>query len=117
MDYPAEAKFYVRLSFVNPKAGQEEKVSQFTDDLIQFHSTQPGFVRGYKLLSRDPMDPQGRIGRLTVWASEEDADHAANAQHVLAVRSELLQIIEEGSNVARSFAAFDPQIAKAVSGS
>jgi hypothetical protein len=116
MDYPAEATFYVRLSFANPKEGQEENVSELTDDLIQFHSTQPGFVRGYKLLSRDPKDPQGGIARLTVWATEEDADRAANAQHVLAVRSELLQIIEEGSNVARSFAAFDPQIAKAVSG-
>lgn len=116
MDYPPEAKFYVRLTLVNPKAGQDERFSELTDDLLQFFSTQPGFVRGYKMLAREPDAPQGRIARLTVWASEEEADRAANTQHVLAVRSELLQLIEEDSRLALSYTAYDPQIAKAVSG-
>lgn len=110
MDYPADATFYVRLSFVNPKPGQDELVSGVMDHLLEFFSTQPGYVRGYKLLSGDP---EGRCGRLTVWKSEQDADHTANNQHVLSVRSELLQLIEEDSHVERSYTAFDPQIAKA----
>jgi hypothetical protein len=110
MDYPAEATFYVRLSLMDPKPGQEELVSGVMDHLLEFFATQPGHVRGYKLLSGDP---QGRYGRLTVWKSEQDADNTANTQHVLAVRSELLLLIEEGSHVERSYTAFDPQLAKA----
>ncbi len=109
MDYPAEATFYVRLSLVNPKPGDEERVSQITDDLLQFLPSQPGYVRGYKLLSGEP---EGRIGRLGVWKSEQDADQAANTQHVLSLRSELMQLIEEYSHVERSYTAFDPQLAE-----
>ena len=109
MDYPNDAIFYVRLSLMNPRPGEDERVSQIQDDLLDFFSSQPGYVRGYKVLSGDP---QGRCGRLTVWKSEHEADNAANTQHVLAVRSRLLQLIEEDSHVERSYTAFDPQLAK-----
>ncbi len=110
MEYPPEAIFYVRLSLMNPKPGQEEKAAQMMDDMLQFYPTQPGYVRGYKLLSGDP---QGRVGRATVWRSHEDADHAANTQHILSLRSELILIIDEDSHVERHYTAFDPQTAKA----
>jgi hypothetical protein len=109
MDYPAEATFYVRLSLMDPKPGKDDLVSGLMDNLLQFFSTQPGYVRGYGLLSGDP---QGRVGRITMWDSEEDADHAANTQHVLSVRSELLAMIEEDSHIERSYTAFDPQLAE-----
>lgn len=112
MDYPAEATFYVRLSLMNPKTGRDELVSGLMDNLLQFFANQPGYVRGYSLLSGDP---QGRVGRVTMWKSEEDADRAANSQHVLSLRSELLQLIEEGSHVERSYNAFDPQLATGAS--
>lgn len=110
MDYPAEATFYLRLSFMNPKPGKEKLASGIMDHLLEFFTTQPGYVRGYALLSGDP---QRRVGRITMWKSEEDADRAANTQHVLAVRSELIQLIEEDSHVERSYTAFDPQLARA----
>ncbi len=110
MDYPAEARFYVRLYVMHPKPGQEERVSQILDDLLRFLPTQPGYVRGYKL-SGEPHDPQGRVGRLIVWSSEADANHAATTQHDLSIRSELMQIIQEDSHVERSYTAFDPQLA------
>ena len=112
MDYPADATFYVRLSLMHPRPGRDERVSQITDDLLEFLATQPGYVRGYKL-SGELHDPQGRVGRLTVWSSEADANRAATSQHDLAARSELLQLIEEGSHVERSYTAFDPQLASA----
>jgi hypothetical protein len=37
-----------------------------------------------------------------------DADQAAQSQHVLSLRSELLLLIEEGSHVEHSYEAFDP---------
>ncbi len=112
MDYPPEATFYVRLSLMNPKAGEVEKVSSIMDDLLAHFSDRPGFVRGYKLLSGDPED---RCGRLTVWKSEREADHAATSQHVLSTRSELMLVVEEDSHVERSFTAYDPQLAKELS--
>ena len=110
MDYPAEATFYVRLSLMNPKPGEHERVSELTDTLLEFFKNQPGYVRGYKLLSGDPQD---RCGRLTVWESEDEMDQAAQDQHVLSVRSELIRLVEEGSHAEHSCTAYDPQLAKA----
>ncbi len=112
MDYPPEATFYVRLSLMSPRAGEEDRVSQITDDLLRHFSTQPGFVRGYRLLSSDPGN---RCGRLTVWKSVQERDQAAITQHVLSARSELMLLIEEDSHVERAFTAYDPQLAKELS--
>ena len=112
MDYPAEAKFYVRLSLMNPKAGEERLVAGLMDNLLEFFSGRPGYVRGYALIDGDP---QGRVGRITMWKSEADADHAANTQHVLTVRAEIMQRIEEESHIERSYTALDPELAKALS--
>ena len=109
MEYPADATFYVRLSLVTAKPGEEERVSQMMDGLLEFLATQPGYVRGYKLIRTYP-DP--RTGRITVWKSEQDADHAAQTQHILSVRSELMQLVEEDFHIERSYTAYDPQLAK-----
>ena len=110
MDYPADATYYVRLSLMNPKPGEEKLVAGLMDNLLEFFSDKPGFVRGYSLLDGDP---QGRVGRITMWASEAEADAAANTQHVLTVRSEIMQRIEEDSHIERSYTAVDPLLAKA----
>ncbi len=112
MDYPAEATFYIRLSLMNPKPGEEKLVAGLMDNLLEHFAEQPGYVRGYALLDGDP---QGRVGRITLWESEEQADRAANTQHVLTVRSEIMQRIEEDSHIERSYTALDPLLAKASS--
>jgi hypothetical protein len=108
MEYPPEATFYVRLSLMDPNPGEEERVSKLLDDMLAYLPDCPGYVRGYKLFAGDT---QGRIGRLGVWRSEEDADRAANTQHVLSVRSELMRYIDEDSHVEHSYTAYDPQLA------
>jgi quinol monooxygenase YgiN len=113
MEYPAEATFYVRLSLMNPKPGNERRVSELIDKIIEYLPSQPGYIRGYKLVSGDP---QGRIGRIAVYRSEQDADNAAQTQHILSIRSELLQLVEEGSHVERSYTAYDPQVAQSLAG-
>ncbi len=112
MDYPADATFYIRLSLMNPKPGEEKLVAGLMDNLLDYFTKQPGYVRGYALLDGDP---QGRVGRITLWESEEQADHAANTQHVLTVRSEIMLRIEENSHIERSYTALDPLLAKASS--
>lgn len=109
MQYPADARFYVRLSLMVPKDGMQDKVLELHRDLVEWLRGQPGFVRGYLIVGGDP---EGRIGHLSVYHSERDADQVAQTQHVLAVRSGLLQLIEEGSHAERSWTAYDPQLAK-----
>ena len=58
------------------------------DDLLAFFSAQPGFIDGYRLASND------QVGRVTIWESEAAAEQAANSQHTLAVRSQLLRLAE-----------------------
>ena len=108
MDYSAEATFYIRLSLMNPKPGQEKRVSQIQDELLTYLIGKPGYVRGYKLTSGDP---QGRIGRLGVWRSEADAEAQASSDRVLALRSEMLRLVEDDSHAEHSYAALDPELA------
>ncbi len=109
MEYPAEATFYVRISLMKAKEGSQELVAALMDNLLTFFIGKPGYVRGYALLEGDP---RGRVGRITVWNSEEEADQAANTQHVLTVRSEIMPLVEIDSHVERSFTAFDPELAR-----
>ena len=114
MDYPAGATFYVGLSLMKPMPGEEKLVAGLMDNLLEFFAGRPGYERGYALLEGEA---QGRVGRITLWESKEQADHAANTRHVLAVRAEIMQRIEEDSHVERSFIALDPALGKAPSSS
>ena len=94
---------YVRLSLVKPRAGNDERVGKMEDDLMRFLASQPGYLHGYRITGGD--SEQGRLGRVTFWRSDHDADHAAQTDHVLAIRSELLLIIEDGEHVEGSWVA------------
>ncbi len=108
MDYPSDATFYVRLSLMKPKDGMRDEVLEMHRQLVAWLPSQPGFVRGYLIISGDPQD---RVGHLDVWRSEQDADHAAQTDHVLAVRSELLLLVEKESHAEHSYISIDPLIA------
>ena len=108
MDYPPQATFYVRLSLMKPKAGNEGRVLELQEQLLKSLPGQPGFVRGYLIVDGDP---QGRIGHLSVYQTEQDAGRIAQHQSVLSLRSELMQLIEEDSHAEHSYTAIDPQLA------
>lgn len=112
MDFPQDAVFYVRFSLMKPKRGQKERVIELHRQLVEWLPGQPGFVRGYLILSGDPY---GRVGHLNVYRSEEDAERVAQTQHILSLRSELNLIIEPESHAEHSYEAFDPQLAQQVS--
>jgi hypothetical protein len=94
---------YVRLSLVRPRAGNEERVGKMEDDLMRFLAAQPGFLHGYRITGGD--SELGSLGRVTLWRSDHDADHAAQTDHVLAIRSELLMLIEEDEHIEDSWIA------------
>jgi hypothetical protein len=98
----SEESVYVRLSLVRPKAGQKDRVSQILDELVDFYATQPGYLHGYTLVSNAP---GYQFGRLTFWRSERDAETTAGDQHVMAQRSELLNLIDGRSHIERSYSA------------
>ncbi|HEY8489908.1 MAG TPA: antibiotic biosynthesis monooxygenase [Dehalococcoidia bacterium] len=94
---------YIRVSLMRPQVGREEEVERLLTDLLRFFQGQKGFIAGWRVSA---LDRSGEVGRITVWESEEDADHAANQQHVMAVRSELNLLLEEDAeHVERAFAA------------
>ena len=85
---------YFRLSLTSPHGGALAEVERIERELLAFFRTQPGFQRGFRLTADD------RVGRATVWDSEADADHAANQQHTLSLRSRLMQLVGEDTELA-----------------
>lgn len=80
---------YVRVSLVTPKAGHRDEVMRIEEQLIAYFLSQPGFQEAYRLTSPD------RVGRVSVWDSQTDADNAATSQHVLSLRSQMLPMITD----------------------
>lgn len=93
---------YVRISYMMPKAGQERRVEELLDKLSTFYVNEGGYVSGYRLRPHEG-DPNRRMGRFGVWESEEHAVHAAQTEHALALRSELLRVVDEDSHEELSF--------------
>ncbi|MGB2694046.1 MAG: hypothetical protein WBD55_02525 [Dehalococcoidia bacterium] len=105
MDYPTEATAVVRLSLMQPKPGAQERVLELQQQIVSWLPGKPGSIAGYIIVGGDP---QGRVGHVSIFRSEQDADQAAQSDHVLAIRSELLLVIEEDSHVEHSYIGVDP---------
>jgi quinol monooxygenase YgiN len=112
MEYPAEATFFTRLSLMDPRPGMRDRVIEMHAQLLDWLPSQPGYVRGYLVIGGDP---QGRVGHIDVWRSEQEADQAAQSAHVLALRAELLLLIDEDSHAEHKYTTIDPKLAKASS--
>ena len=91
---------YIRLSLMKAKVGREQDVNLLTGQLVDFYRQQAGFVDGYTLRAADET---GDVGRINIWTSEEAADHVAQNNHVLALRADLIPMLEDRSDVERSF--------------
>ncbi len=85
---------------MHPHGGQRERVEQIIDETLKFTSGLPGFISGHRLV---PDDDTGEVWRVVYWESEEAADNAAQAQHILALRSELVRLTSDGRREERSF--------------
>ena len=89
---------WVRVSLMKPKAGRQAEVDQLLTELADYFAEQDGFVEGYILHAKD-----GLVGRVTIWETEASADHSAQSNHVLAVRSRLNPDVEDGSHEEHAF--------------
>src|SRR5262245_34511425 len=77
---------FIRLTMALPRPERREEVRRHYEELITYLAGMPGFIDGWVL---EGSDNPGEIGRMTMWESEADANHAANDQHSLALHSEL----------------------------
>jgi hypothetical protein len=93
---------YVRVSHMVPRAGQEAAVEDILRKLSAFYPAQPGYITGWILTPHEHTATR-RLGRVGVWATEDDAERAAQASHALALRSELMRVVEEDSHQELSF--------------
>ena len=73
----------VRTTLVQPRKGYEAEVASLLHELEEFLSQQPGFIEGYEVHDENSM------GRISVWTSKEDADHAATLVHTIALRAKV----------------------------
>ena len=79
---------FVRVSLFVPQERSAEHVARIQKDLLAFYSGREGFVDGYYV---EAADESGVVGRVTIWESDETADRAASDDHVMALRSSLLE--------------------------
>lgn len=65
---------YVRVALMEPKPEHAQDVRDRHVEILRYDRTLPGFLGGYLI---EPTDGSGRIGRMVLWESRADADHAA----------------------------------------
>jgi len=85
---------------MRPHDHERPRVEQIIDETLRFDSALPGFISGQRLT---PHDDTGEVWRVVYWESENAADHAAQQQHVLALRSELIRLLGEKRHEERGF--------------
>ena len=100
---PSADSTYLRLSLMRPRRGQSPRALALIDKLVEYYANQPGYIDAYMLAGQESAG--GEIGRVTLWRSEQDANHVAMNPHVLALRAELLRCVEDESDVERGFDA------------
>ena len=91
---------YIRISLMQPMTGQEARVNELLDALTRGYEDKDGYLYGWRL---EPVDRARHVGRLAIWEDDSHAHHAAQDEHEMALRSQLNQVIEDGSHEELSF--------------
>jgi quinol monooxygenase YgiN len=84
---------YVRLSVARPRRGEAQHLEDLMRKLSVAAAAQDGCLASYVLR---PHDDSGEIARIAIYKDEESAEHAANNQSVMVLRSEMHLITEAG---------------------
>ena len=99
---------FIRLSMMTPRPGQEQRVNELIDQLLKFYEDRPGFVTAYRLMS-DTHAGTGRVGRLSIWESEEETHRTATEQRDMALQAELKLFVVDETHQEFSFRATRPR--------
>ena len=93
---------FVRVTYVVPRDGQVERVKETLKKLSDFYATQPGYLEGYLLLPHPGANPPA-MGRFGSWENDRAAEDAAQAEHGMALRAELMRLVQEESHMELTF--------------
>ncbi|MBI4497965.1 MAG: hypothetical protein HY689_08720 [Chloroflexi bacterium] len=83
----------LRLSIMVPQPGQRAQVERLLDHLEELLAKHPGYIAGGRFAAADTSQEVGRIG---IWRSHAEADHAATDDDVIAVRSQIHELVQPG---------------------
>ncbi len=83
-----------RQSVLHPVPGAFGQAEELLEKLQAYYAILPGYVLGF---CYRPSDDPGELGRITVWRDIENADHAAQDDHVVALRSQLKSLVRDDS--------------------
>ncbi|OFW65093.1 MAG: hypothetical protein A2Y74_08795 [Actinobacteria bacterium RBG_13_63_9] len=92
---------YIRISLMTPAEGRDEELRRLNEELSSFYQTRNGCLQSFVITAADG---SGELGRISIWESEEAAEHAANHEHSMSLRSRQHQVVKPGHS-ARSFFA------------
>ncbi|HKS90383.1 MAG TPA: hypothetical protein VJQ83_00540 [Tepidiformaceae bacterium] len=95
---------FMRLSLMTPRPGQEREVSELLDKLLKLYVGRPGFRAAYRL-SSDTHSGSTRMGRVSIWDSEEDAHRTAVNDTDIALQSQIKVLCEDETHEEHSFDA------------
>ena len=84
---------YVRLSIAKPRRGDEERLTEVMRRLSKLAADHEGCLQSFVMR---PHDDSGEVARIAIYVDESSAEHAANNQSVMALRSELHLLSEPG---------------------
>ncbi len=93
---------YVRIAQMISRPGHEAEVEEILKKLSQYYVQQRGYVAGYHLTphSDGVMTRHGRVG---IWESDIAAQTAAQTEHSLSLRAQLLRLIDEDTHLELTF--------------
>jgi quinol monooxygenase YgiN len=94
-----DAMPYIRLSIARPRRGEEQRLMDIMRQLNDLAAQNPDCIEAFVL---KPHDDSGEIARIAIYKDEVSAEHAANSDHVMALRSEL-HLASEPGHVERAF--------------
>jgi heme-degrading monooxygenase HmoA len=95
---------FIRVSVMTPRAGKEEEVSDLIDSLLALYKGRPGFITAYRLTAH-PAGGKTRMGRLSMWNSENDIRAMAANDRDMALQSQLKLITDETTHAEYAFEA------------
>ena len=91
---------YIRYSLVRPLPHHSEEVKSLLLRLSAWTVKQDGCIESFVL---QPHDDSGEIARIAIYRDEHTAEHLASTNDVMAMRSQLDQIIDPTSHTERAF--------------
>ena len=93
---------FIRMSVMAPRSGKEEALTKLLDRLVQYFQDKPGRIAAYRI-SADPHLKDKRVGRISIWESEKDANRMSSDQHGLALQAEIKLLAVDTSPEEHSF--------------